>query len=116
MRHISLAWREIFGTSQRHQRAVALGTSPEIQVSDLPDRVQKGSALVVSLESKSFSTCPVVPMPARGPFDDEFQRIWLTLQEHGNNRLRAAAALGISRVALYKKLNKYGIEKKLKTA
>jgi DNA-binding protein Fis len=28
---------------------------------------------------------------------------------HSNNRLRAAAELGISRMTLYKKLHKYGI-------
>ena len=31
------------------------------------------------------------------------------LKQHGGNRLRAAAALGISRKTLYQKLNKYGL-------
>ena len=33
----------------------------------------------------------------------------LALRKHGNNRLRAAAELGISRMGLYKKLHKYGL-------
>ena len=39
----------------------------------------------------------------------EVLRITEALQRHGNNRLRAAAELGISRMGLYKKLHKYGL-------
>jgi transcriptional regulator with PAS, ATPase and Fis domain len=39
----------------------------------------------------------------------EVRRITEALARHGNNRLRAAAELGISRMALYKKLHKYGL-------
>jgi DNA-binding NtrC family response regulator len=39
----------------------------------------------------------------------EVRRITEALQRHGNNRLRAAAELGISRMGLYKKLHKYGL-------
>ena len=39
----------------------------------------------------------------------ELQCIVEALRKHGNNRLRAAAELGISRMALYKKLHKYGL-------
>jgi DNA-binding protein Fis len=31
------------------------------------------------------------------------------LVRHGNNRLRAAAELGVSRMTLYKKLHKFGL-------
>ena len=37
------------------------------------------------------------------------RRISEALRKHGNNRLRAAAELGISRMGLYKKLHKYGL-------
>jgi transcriptional regulator with PAS, ATPase and Fis domain len=37
------------------------------------------------------------------------RRITQALERHANNRLRAAAELGISRMALYKKLHKYGL-------
>jgi DNA-binding NtrC family response regulator len=39
----------------------------------------------------------------------EVDRIVQALRTHDNNRLRAARELGISRVALYKKLHKYGL-------
>jgi DNA-binding NtrC family response regulator len=39
----------------------------------------------------------------------EFHRITQALQKNGNNRLRTANELGISRMTLYKKLYKYGI-------
>src|SRR5262249_14594824 len=39
----------------------------------------------------------------------EIQRILEALKKHKNNRLRAAAELGISRMGLYKKLRKYGL-------
>lgn len=39
----------------------------------------------------------------------ELARISEALQKHRNNRLRAAAELGISRMSLYKKLHKYGL-------
>ncbi len=39
----------------------------------------------------------------------EFHRITQALQRNGNNRLRTASELGISRMTLYKKLYKYGI-------
>jgi DNA-binding NtrC family response regulator len=41
----------------------------------------------------------------------EIQRITQALQRQKNNRLRAAADLGISRMALYKKLHRYGLMK-----
>jgi len=39
----------------------------------------------------------------------EAQRIARALEKHNNNRLRAAAELGISRMTLYKKLHRYGL-------
>lgn len=39
----------------------------------------------------------------------ELDRITETLERHNNNRLRAAAELGISRTSLYNKLHKYGL-------
>ena len=37
------------------------------------------------------------------------QRIVQALDKHDNNRTRTAKELGISRVALYKKLHKFGL-------
>ena len=39
----------------------------------------------------------------------EVERINEALRKHRNNRQRAAAELGISRMGLYKKLHKYGL-------
>jgi transcriptional regulator with PAS, ATPase and Fis domain len=45
----------------------------------------------------------------QGKAEAEARQISEALQRHGNNRLRAAAELGISRMGLYKKLHKYGL-------
>jgi transcriptional regulator with PAS, ATPase and Fis domain len=44
---------------------------------------------------------------ARGKL--EAARITAALRKHRNNRFRAAAELGISRMTLYRKLHKYGL-------
>ena len=38
-----------------------------------------------------------------------------TLQKHNNNRLRAAAELGVSRMTLYKKLDRYKLRSQAAT-
>src|SRR5439155_11159065 len=90
------------------ERAVALSPGPEIVVKDLPE------------ELRSFRTRPRdVPMEDPEPYalpftlsqtreNVEVQRIVQALHKHKNNRLRAAAELGISRMGLYKKLRKAG--------
>jgi DNA-binding NtrC family response regulator len=52
------------------------------------------------------------PSPASGGPEDEVWRICEALRKHRNNRVRAAAELGMSRVSLYKKLHKYGLFEK----
>jgi two-component system response regulator AtoC len=95
------------------ERAVALCDGPEVTLADLPLGMQSAVAPV-----------PVAPpAPLRGgPGRDtapttlaqskeaaEVRHIQDALRRHNNNRLRAAADLGISRMALYKKLHKYGL-------
>ncbi len=46
---------------------------------------------------------------ARAKSEAEALRILQALQKHNDNRLRAAMELGISRMTLYKKMDKYGI-------
>jgi transcriptional regulator with PAS, ATPase and Fis domain len=47
------------------------------------------------------------PTLAQTKAEAEVLRITEVLRKNGNNRLRAAAELGISRMGLYKKLHKY---------
>ena len=59
-------------------------------------------------EPPSFSNLPARTL-ARGREQAEAARILGAFQKHKNNRLRAAAELGISRMTLYNKLHRYGL-------
>lgn len=61
--------------------------------------------------SPTAVTDPTASAPTGGP-EDEVWRICEALRKHRNNRVRAAAELGMSRVSLYKKLHKYGLFEK----
>jgi len=90
------------------ERVVALGDGPSIRLADLPDAIRAYSAVGHALAGLSY-----VPLPAGSVLDnghdDETVRICEALRKHGNNRVRAARELRISRVTLYKKLRKYGL-------
>jgi two-component system response regulator HydG len=92
------------------ERAVALCPGSEIQVSDLPNSLNSDTP-----QDSRDRPLPTVPLPLdRGSLAStkavaEAQRIVLALEKHNNNRLRAAAELGISRMTLYKKLHRYGL-------
>ncbi|MFO0842145.1 MAG: sigma-54 dependent transcriptional regulator [Gemmataceae bacterium] len=96
-------------------RAAALCLGPEIQVEDLPAPLQAnapGPPAFSTSEGEGYSELCAVAQPttlALSKQEVEVRRILETLQKHKDNRLRAAAELGISRVALYKKLHKYGL-------
>jgi DNA-binding NtrC family response regulator len=86
------------------ERLVALSDGTAIGLKDLPAAV---------LES---SQAPLVQKMERGTLtltqsreEAEVERINEALRKHRNNRQRAAAELGISRMGLYKKLHKYGL-------
>jgi DNA-binding NtrC family response regulator len=87
------------------ERAVALCPSHVIHLEDLPEL---------------FHHIQPDPEPARRPgpatpslvrSKDEAERYCITdaLKRNGNNRLRAASELGISRMTLYNKLHKHGL-------
>jgi transcriptional regulator with PAS, ATPase and Fis domain len=79
------------------ERAVALCPGGEIRLRDLPEAIGRAAA-------RSTSTCSAaVKDPASAA------RIVEALEKHGNNRLRAAVELGISRMTLYKKLHAFGL-------
>jgi DNA-binding NtrC family response regulator len=88
-----------------------------VELRDLPDTVRFGNS---TASRPSASRAVTVAGPAEqanggGPTlaeskqEAEVQRILEALEKFGNNRVRAAAELGISRMALYKKLHKYGL-------
>ncbi|WP_195420662.1 MULTISPECIES: sigma-54-dependent transcriptional regulator [Bacteroidaceae] len=79
----------------RVKRAVLLSDSPLLAWQDLGVDTTVGS-------SKSHR--------GKMPESDERERIGRSLAESGGNVSRAAESLGISRVTLYKKMRKYGLE------
>jgi DNA-binding NtrC family response regulator len=90
------------------ERAVALTRGPVIRLRDLPESVRA--------PRPRFTKLPPVNGAAAGPLPgtkasahEEADRIRQALHKHHNNRARAAAELGISRVAFYKKLHKFGL-------
>jgi DNA-binding NtrC family response regulator len=91
------------------ERAVALCPGAEIQISDLPEPIR----ILAALPASAVEAGPVV-RAAKGTLaqtkeDAEAARIAAALARNRNNRLRAAAELGISRMTLYKKLYRYGL-------
>jgi transcriptional regulator with PAS, ATPase and Fis domain len=75
-----------------------------VELADLPGavRASAGPAVVPAVS-------PTAGTLAASKQHAEALRIVEALRRHGNNRLRAAAELGISRMGLYKKLRKYGL-------
>jgi two-component system response regulator HydG len=99
------------------ERAIALSVSREIQVDDLPEHFQRrGSSsrhvpAVTPAPPERAAAAVAAPAPTLARIKDDAERFRITdaLRRHSNNRLRAAAELGISRMTLYKKLHKYGL-------
>ena len=73
--------------------AVALTPGRRIRPGDLPPEL--------SGSRRRYSSTTAGP--------DERERILEALDHHGGNRTRAAKALGMDRVTLYRKMKKYGI-------
>ena len=94
------------------ERAVALCEGPAIRPDDLPDAIRAvedtpaACGPDVVLES---SAVPATGTLGQAKESAEASRIREALRRHKNNRLRAAAELGISRMTLYKKLHRYGL-------
>jgi transcriptional regulator with PAS, ATPase and Fis domain len=90
------------------ERAVALCQGPIVEVADLPEMIREKVAAATESLGASAPGCMTL---ADSNELAERQRIQEVLAKHKNNRLRAAAELGISRMGLYKKLHKYGLIK-----
>jgi two-component system, NtrC family, response regulator HydG len=98
------------------ERAVALCSGLDIQLGDLPEALQLRNGLRSNSAASGAASWPTSPAALTLPQslnatrkEVEAARISEVLDKHGNNRLRAAAELGISRMTLYNKLHKYGL-------
>jgi len=96
------------------ERAVALCAGDEIGPDDFPEPVRAGASRPLPpppppVPGTSLTAVAPSRTLAGAKEEAEIQRITEALRRHGNNRLRAAAELGISRMGLYKKLRKYGL-------
>src|SRR5262249_44821437 len=92
------------------ERAVALCPGPQIQLADLPEAVRRPSpALAPRVAPAPEAADPVVIPLAQTKEEAEAARIAEALRRNRNNRQRAAAELGISRMTLYTKLHRYGL-------
>ncbi|HET6574293.1 MAG TPA: sigma-54 dependent transcriptional regulator [Fimbriiglobus sp.] len=85
------------------ERAVALRPGGDIELDDLPDAVRASAGPAAVGPSDRVATLTETKETA------EANRILTALKKYKNNRLRAAAELGISRMTLYKKLHRYGL-------
>jgi DNA-binding NtrC family response regulator len=87
------------------ERAVALSDGPMIRIEDLPDAFRDPGP-TISLKLAPSSSASTL---AQSKDVAERERIEAALERNGNNRLLAAAELGISRMTLYNKLHKLGL-------
>jgi DNA-binding NtrC family response regulator len=91
------------GVSRSHDFLIGLDALPEaVRMAPL-----RASAIANSTQAKSKRGGPITLAETKR--DAEYLRITQALEKHGQNRLRTACELGISRMTLYKKLYKYGI-------
>jgi Nif-specific regulatory protein len=90
------------------QRAVTLCRGESLDIGDLPNVIRH------AVEVSTHTSAIAHTTPVRNELDSarqqaERQRIMEVLAQHKNNRTQAAKELGISRVAFYKRLRKFGI-------
>jgi two-component system, NtrC family, response regulator HydG len=94
------------------ERAVALCAGPLVEMLDLPEAMRRRAPeRDVSVDAPSPVDSGVFSAGTLAETKDEaeYLRITTALRRHNNNRLRAAAELGISRMTLYTKLRRLGL-------
>jgi len=79
-------------------RAAAMATGPEIRASHLPPEISRGATDVPR----------TTPAAVDGP---DQQALSALLARHGWNVARAAAGLGVSRMTLYRRMQRLGVER-----
>ena len=90
------------------QRAVTLCRGDCLDLAHLTDPIRNAVGAAGRC-GPSVTTNPVRNQLDSARQHGELQRLMEALTRHDNNRTRAAKELGISRVALYKKLHKFGL-------
>ena len=91
------------------ERAVVSCPGHVIHLDDLPDHFHPLAAVTAPTLRFLDEALERTDFLARSKEEAERARIAEALERTGNNRLRAARELGISRMTLYKKLHKYGL-------
>jgi DNA-binding NtrC family response regulator len=96
------------------ERAVALCDGTVIRFEDLPEGFRdpgltEPARSAYPLSAAASTLAESMSTLAESKEAVEREQIAAALQRNGNNRLRAAADLGISRMTLYKKLHKFGL-------
>jgi DNA-binding NtrC family response regulator len=93
------------------ERAVALAKGPLVTLHDFPHLIySQGRETKRSLPEPELIKKPLSGgILSRAQDEIELRQTHAALKKHRNNRLHAAAELGISRMGLYKKLHKYGL-------
>jgi DNA-binding NtrC family response regulator len=97
------------------ERAIALCPDTVIQIDDLPPNIREvhsavGLPVATVVREVADPVCSTtLATLAQTKGEAEATRIVEALERNNNNRLRAAAELGISRMTLYKKLHQYGL-------
>jgi DNA-binding NtrC family response regulator len=93
------------------ERAVALCPGRVVQLDDLPEAIRRTSAGSPPCPDGRAAASPssTGSSLARRKEEAEAAHIVEALNRHMNNRLRAAAELGVSRMTLYKKMHRYGL-------
>src|SRR5579871_226751 len=86
------------------QQAVLVSSGPELLFEHLPQQVRE-------FRPAAGEAAAAVPADSLSHNREQVERnvIQRALASHGYSRARAASALGISRVTLYKKMKKYGL-------
>jgi DNA-binding NtrC family response regulator len=87
------------------ERTVALCPGDTIDLGDLPDAFRPPASEFAPPPTADSSAPPL----ARSKWEAEAVCIMEALEQHNHSRSRAAAALGISRMTLYRKLHRYGL-------
>jgi len=93
------------------EQTAALCPGPNVLLADLPEAIRAPlpRAPIETRGARPLAASASAGTLAQSKAKAELLRITQALRTHGNNRVRAAAELGISRMSLYKKLQKYGL-------